>query len=146
MKDLPVIIIHHFDTSPSTLWEAITERDLMVEWFFNNIPSFEARVGFKTNFIVENEGRVFPHFWEIIEVIPGVKIVYDWRYAGYIGSSIVTFEIEEKKKGCTLFVTHANIDPYDQSIPEFTRESCEGGWEYFIKDRLSNFLKSKTNL
>ncbi|NNF35385.1 MAG: SRPBCC domain-containing protein [Saprospiraceae bacterium] len=140
MVDQPVVLSQYFKHPSQKVWYAITDHEKMIQWFFDNIPSFSAEPGFKTRFIVENEGRVFPHLWEIIEVIDGEKITIDWKYEGYKGSSNVTFSIKKKGYGCILKVEHLNTSPYDTSIPEFTRESCQGGWDYFIKERLVKYL------
>jgi uncharacterized protein YndB with AHSA1/START domain len=142
MADQPVVVFQYFDHSYSEVWDAITDHKKMIEWFFENIPSFSAEPGFITRFVVENEGRIFPHLWIIIEVIEGERLMIDWKYEGYRGSSIVTFRIEKKGPGCILYVEHMNTSSYDTSIPEFTRESCQGGWDYFIKERLVQFLNN----
>ncbi|MEL7124229.1 MAG: SRPBCC domain-containing protein, partial [Bacteroidota bacterium] len=88
----------------------------------------------------KNEGRVFPHQWKIMEVIPQQKIVYNWRYEGYAGDSMVSFELIENDAQTTLRLTHQVLESFPQDIPEFTRESCLGGWNYFIKESLSKYL------
>ena len=143
MED-PVIVKQRFKCDPKTLWSAITTHKEMIQWFFENIPEFRPEVGFKVAFTIENEGRLFQHLWEIKEVIPMKRIVYDWRYTGYQGSSSVTFEIEALAEGAELSVYQKNDIPYDPSIPEFTRESCEGGWQYFIRNRLKVHLNDNS--
>lgn len=140
IADQPVMVSQYFNHPQNRVWDAITNHEMIIQWFFDNIPSFSAERGFKTRFVVENEGRVFPHLWEIIEVINGEKITIDWKYEGYGGSSIVTFRIEKKESGCILEVEHVNTSPYDTTIPEFTRESCQSGWDYFIKERLVKYI------
>ena len=56
---------------------------------FENIPEFETHVGFKTQFLIENEGRKFTHLWEVMEVIPNQKIAYNWTYDEYEGEGLV---------------------------------------------------------
>lgn len=138
--DPPVIVEQHFEVPVDALWRAITERDQMVQWFFDNIVAFEARVGFTTQFTIENEGRIFVHRWRIIEVEPLRKIVYNWQYEGYQGDSMVSFELKEQAGGCRVTVTHTVVESFPQSIPEFTRESCLGGWSYFIQQQLASYL------
>ena len=137
----PVIIKQTFPSSNQTLWNAITEHHQMTYWFFDNIPSFKAEVGFKTEFVVENEGRVFPHLWKIIEVKNYKKIVYSWKYRGYEGDSTVAFELSESDDQTELTLTHTVLEEFPKDIPEFRRESCKGGWIYFIKERLVDYLK-----
>ena len=139
MKD--VVVKQNFEVSREVLWKAITEHHQMIQWFFENIPKFEAYVGFKTQFLVENKDRKFTHLWEIIEVIPNQKIVYNWMYEEYEGEGLVFFELIEHEKGSSLILTNKWIGEFPQDISEFSRESCLGGWEYFINGRLKEYLK-----
>ncbi len=139
-KDDAIIVEQNFNVSKEKLWEAITNQKLMIQWFFENIPSFEPKVGFETRFVVESESRVFPHVWKIIEVIPYQKIAYQWSYDGYEGDSVVTFEIAKSEKGSLLKVTHLVTKDFPDDIPEFKRESCQGGWNWFVNIRLNEFL------
>lgn len=136
----PVVVTHSFKVGQDHLWEAITRLERMVAWFFDNIPAFEARVGFKTRFLVHNEGRNFPHCWEIIEVIPQKKITYNWKYEGYPGDSNVSFELFPNADSTELKVTATVLEDFPDHIPEFRRESCVGGWEYFIQQSLAKYL------
>jgi uncharacterized protein YndB with AHSA1/START domain len=139
--DQPIIVEEFFKVSAETLWKAITELKQMKQWFFENIEAFEPKVGFETRFIVENEGRVFPHLWKITEVEPLKKITYNWKYEGYKGDSFLTFEIIKEEKNTKLKLVHTVSEDFPQDIPEFKRESCVSGWDYFIKQRLKEYLK-----
>lgn len=98
ITDKPIVVEQIFNRSIEDVWEAITVRDKMILWFFNNIPSFEPRVGFETRFVIQVEDRIFPHLWKLTEVVPLKKITYDWRYEGFIGRTLVTFELFEEGK------------------------------------------------
>lgn len=112
----------------------------MKQWFFENIPSFKAEVGFKTAFNVQAPSRDFLHQWEIIEVIPYKKIVYSWKYENISGEGIVTFELIEENNQTKLILTNEGLENFPQQYPEFARESCIEGWNYFIKQRLKEYL------
>lgn len=142
--DPPVIVEQNFDTDITTVWEAITQVSQMRQWFFDNIPEFNAEVGFETDFEVDTGERVFPHHWKIIEVIPRKKIIYHWSYGGYDGEGLVIFELTEEKSYTKLVLTNLVIEDFSDEVPEFQRESCIGGWEYFINQRLVEYLKSIT--
>lgn len=43
-----VIVKQEFKQPIEIVWNAITDVTQMRLWFFDNIPAFEARVGFKT--------------------------------------------------------------------------------------------------
>jgi hypothetical protein len=92
---------------------------------------------------VHSGERDFHHCWRITDVIPLQKIVYDWRYKDFPGAGTVAFEIFGKGDGSLLRVTTEGIDSFPQNIPEFTRESCEGGWKYFIQANLKNYIEAE---
>lgn len=138
--DKPIIVEQSFPVSKDRLWAAITEHSQMTKWFFENIEVFKPEIGFQTKFVVENEGRVFPHLWTISKVVPYSLIAYNWKYEGYPGDSEVTFELLAQKNGTMLRVTHRVLESFPQDIPEFKRESCQGGWDYFIRQRLVSYL------
>ena len=138
--DDPIVIEQDFDVSIFKLWNTITDIRHMTKWFFENIGAFEPKVGFQTQFVVENEGRIFPHLWKITEVIPHKKISYNWKYEDYPGDSLVTFEIFDRTKGSKLILTHKTIENFPQDIEEFKRESCIEGWHWFIKKNLKQYL------
>ena len=73
----PIIVEQVFAVSKDRLWSAITDRDQMVQWFFDNIPEFKPEAGFSTEFTISVEDRNYHHLWTITEAIPGQKVVYD---------------------------------------------------------------------
>lgn len=143
ITDGPIFVEQVFNTTKENLWSAITILDRMKKWFFDNISSFEAVVGFETQFVIEVEGRVFPHLWKLTDVVPNNKITYDWRYGGYPGSSIVDFEIIEEGKQTKLRLTATVVENYPDAIPEFKRESGVEGWNYFIKNSLKEYIENE---
>ena len=136
----PIVVEQTFSVSKETLWKAITERDQMIQWFFGNIPDFKPEVGFKTQFLIENEDRKFTHLWEVIEVIQNKKIVYDLRYKEYEGKGLVHFELFDEIDKIKLRLTSTGIETFTADIPEFKREAGVNGWNYFIKQQLSEYL------
>lgn len=140
-SDQPVIVEQLLNASVNKVWKAVTDRDLMVKWFFDNIPSFKPETGFKTQFNVVSGERNFLHLWEVTKVIPEKKITCNWRYEGYEGLAEVTFELFEKGNSTNFKVTAEVKEDFTDGIPEFERESCVGGWEYFIQGSLKNFFE-----
>jgi len=139
--DTPVIVEQSFNVSAEKVWQAITHVQLMRQWFFFNIPDFKAQAGFKTRFNVRSKERDFMHLLEVIEAIPYKKISLKWRYEHYPGDSIVTFELLQNKNGTNLKLTHLILEDFPEEIPEFNRQSCLAGWDYFIKESLKRFLQ-----
>ena len=82
------------------------------------------------------------HLWEVSEVKKKKKITYNWTFKDYDGSGDVTFELFEQNSQTLLRLTNIVIEDFDDAIPEFRRESCLAGWNYFIKDRLVSFINN----
>jgi len=138
--DQPIIIEETYNKPVKSVWAAITEPEQMRKWFFNNMPDFKPEVGFEVEFDVEAGGRVFPDQWKITNVEPGKLIEYNWKYGGYEGDAYVTFELTKEGNSTSLRLTNIIVEDFQEDIPEFKRESCIGGWNYFIKERLKEYL------
>ena len=137
----PIIAEQSFNIPIEKVWNAITEVEQMRQWYFDNIPDFRPEVGFETRFNVQSNGMDFMHLWKITEVIPQKKIAYSWNYEDYDGDAWVEFELSEKLNGTELTLSCFGIESFSNDIPDFTRESCQAGWDYFIKDSLPKFLE-----
>ena len=138
----PIVVEQFFEKQVQQVWEAITEQKQMVQWFFKNIPAFEAKVGFETEFEVDAESRIYRHLWKILEADAPHRIVYHWSYRDIDGEGNVAFELMEEGSGTLLRLTNTGLDSFPDNMPEFTRESCVGGWEFFLKDNLKKYLDS----
>lgn len=125
----PIIVERAFDHPPGAVWAALTEHERMLGWFFSEIPEFRPEPGFETRFVVSPGERSFTHIWRITAVEPGRSITYDWRYEEYPGVGAVRFEV----LGRGVRVTFDGLESFSQDVPEFSRESCEGGWAYFLE-------------
>ncbi len=138
----PVIVEHTLNANIEQVWSAITEIEHMTKCFFDNIPAFEPVTGFETQFSVKTKERKFPHLWKVIEVNRPDKISYNWRYDGYEGDSNVHFELFANIDKTLIRLTTEVIEDFLDDIPEFRRESCVGGWNYFIKGNLPKYIDS----
>ncbi|HIG43853.1 MAG: SRPBCC domain-containing protein [bacterium] len=136
----PIVVEQDFARSATDVWTAITDVGEMRRWYFDNIPDFEAEVGFRTQFMVESSDRSFLHLWEVTEVVPQSKIVHNWKYEEFEGDSNVTFEVSGDDQSANLTVTLEVMADFPDNIPEFTRESGIGGWTFFINDQLKAYL------
>lgn len=141
--DEPVVVEQAFNATVESVWRSITELDEMRQWYFENIPAFKAEVGFETQFNVQSGGRDFLHLWRVTDVVPMQRLVYDWRYDACPGDAFVVFELTEEGHLTTLRLTVEVREDFPEGIPEFRRESCIAGWEYFIKERLKEYLEDK---
>ena len=138
--DPPIVVEQHFELSREAVWKAITEPVQMRQWFFENMKDFKPEVGFETRFVVQVEDRTFTHHWTVTEVIPRQRLTLNWTYDEYPGDSFVTFELMRENHQTRLRLTHEITEGFPASIPEFSRESCLGGWNYFIQQSLKDYL------
>lgn len=136
----PIIVEQALPCKPAEAWAALTEPEQMKKWFFEDMPDFKASVGFKTRFDVQAESQVFEHVWEVTHVDEGKSLTVSWKYPNYDGLGMVTYEVESAASGSLVRVICKGIETFPQEIPEFTPESCRGGWEYFLQGRLREYI------
>jgi uncharacterized protein YndB with AHSA1/START domain len=136
----PIIVEAAMPVHLSAVWKALTDQAEMIQWYFPQIPEFRAEVDFETQFTVVSDGRSFTHIWRVVRVDPGQAIAYTWRYLEYPGEGIVTFKLEEQGNSTIVTLINEGLNSFPEEIPEFSRESCIGGWNYFLKDRLASYL------
>jgi uncharacterized protein YndB with AHSA1/START domain len=140
MSHQNVIVERVFDADLKLVWKAITEKEMMKQWYID-LKEFKAVVGFKFEFWAgEDGGKQWKHLCEITEVIPERKLTYSWKYEGYGGISYVTFELFEETKGTKLKLTHSGIDTFPD-IPELAIHNFEQGWNQAINVSLKEFLE-----
>lgn len=54
----PVVVSKIFDKSIEDVWNAITVKEEMLKWFFDNIREFKPEIGFKTQFNVQAQVEI----------------------------------------------------------------------------------------
>ena len=138
MKHEPFIIERVYKAPANRVWQAITDKDQMKQWYFD-IAEFSPEVGFEFQFEGRNEGRVYLHLCKVTEVVPEKKLKYSWRYEGHEGLSFVTFELFAEGDKTKLRLTHEGLETFPDQ-PDFRRENFEAGWTALIGDLLPKFL------
>jgi uncharacterized protein YndB with AHSA1/START domain len=114
------------------VWLAITEKDLMKQWYFD-LPEFRPEVGFIFEFTGGEEGGVqYLHRCEIIEVIPEQKLTHTWCYVGFEGVSYLTFELFDEGENTKLKLTHSGIETFPANVKDFAFHNFENGWNHII--------------
>ena len=137
----PIIVEQWYPVDRETLWQAITEPEQMRRWYFAPMEDFRPEVGFVTEFDVTSGDRLFRHHWSVTAVEVGERLTYEWRYPGYPGGPVTTvWRLSEAENGTRLTVTCSGMQSFPQEVPEFTRSSCEGGWQYFLQGQLKAYL------
>ncbi len=142
MKNEPFVIERTLNASPEKVWEAITDRDQMKQWYFD-IAEFKPEVGFEFTFAGESEENTYVHLCKITEVETGKKLQYSWRYDQYPGKSFVTFELFPEGNKTRLKLTHEGLETFPTDNKDFARSSFEDGWNYIIGKSIVEFLEKQ---
>ncbi len=141
LTDVPVIKEVTINAPAAKVWEAITDKDKMKEWYFD-IADFKPEVGFQFEFTGTDKDCVeYKHICTITEVVPGKKLVHTWTYADVPGLSHVTWELFEEGDTTRLQLTHTGLNTFDQSKPSFRRESFDGGWTHIVQKSIKEYLE-----
>jgi len=141
MKQEPFVIERTYNAPVEKVWQAITDKEQMKEWYFD-MPDFKPEVGFEFTFKGENEGRVFVHLCKITEVVPLKKLKHTWTYEGTEGISYVTFELFEEGQQTRLKLTHEGLESFPQNR-DFRKENFAEGWNYIVGTSLKEFLEKR---
>jgi len=137
-----VVIERTYEAPIQSVWEAITNKDQMKHWYFE-IADFKPEVGFEFQFSAESKGKTYLHKCKVVEANPITKVVYTWRYDGYVGQSLVTFELfSEDKDKTRLKLTHSDLDTFSKENPEFAQENFNAGWENILGQSLRKFVET----
>jgi len=130
-----------FDADRENLWRAITEKELMKLWYFD-LEEFKAEVGFKFQFTGCTEDKTeYTHLCEVTEVVLGEKLTYSWSYKGYEGISFVTFELVDLGEKTKLKLTHAGLETFPITNPDFAPHNFESGWNQIINISLNKYVE-----
>jgi len=135
----PLITESTYNAPVDVVWQAITDREQMKQWYFD-IESFKPEVGFEFTFKGENEGRVYIHLCKITELIPGRKLKHSWRYQDYEGISYVTFELFPEENKTRIKLTHEGLESFP-TLPDFARNNFKEGWTMIIGTLLKDFVE-----
>lgn len=139
---MPPFIIERILKAPiDVVWQAISDKNQMKQWYFD-LAAFSAVVGFEFEFYGGPEDGVqYHHVCQVTEVIPGHKLTYSWRYEGYEGISYVTFELTAEGQSTHIKLTHAGLETFPASNPDFAKENFSKGWTAFIGKTLKAFVE-----
>ena len=140
MKNEPFVIERTMNAPTEKVWEAITNRDQMEQWYFN-LAEFKPEVGFEFSFEGGSEEMRYLHLCKITEVVPGKKLQYSWRYDGYAGNSFVTFELFPDGDKTRLKLTHEGLETFPTDNKDFAREDFVQGWTHIIGKSLTEFVE-----
>jgi len=139
METAPFVIERTYNATADRVWQAITDRDKMEQWYFK-LKEFKPEVGFEFEFEGGPPEKTFLHLCKVTEVIPGKKLTHSWRYDGYEGNSFVTWEIFDEHGKTRVRLTHAGLETFP-AIPEFAKENFVMGWTDILGRMLKEYLE-----
>ncbi|MES2679567.1 MAG: SRPBCC domain-containing protein [Bacteroidota bacterium] len=140
MEKQPYVIERIYNAPVAIVWKAISNKEDMKKWYFD-LAEFKPEVGFEFRFNGGPDGKVYVHICRITEVIKNKRIAYSWRYEGYEGNSLVTFELFEEGNKTRLRLTHAGIETFPASNPDLAKENFAMGWNEIIGTSLKNYVE-----
>lgn len=146
MKNEPFVIEQTYKSSVESVWKAITSTEEMKGWYFD-ISEFIPQPGFEFEFLAgPDETKKYLHKCKITEVVPFQKLAYSWRYGGFEGDSLVTFELLPQGELTRLKFTHTGIETFPAGNPDFSEESFAEGWTWIIGTTLRMHVEKSMNL
>lgn len=140
MESSPIIIERIYDVPVKKVWKALTDKTEMKKWYFD-VSAFKPDVGFEFHFTGGSENKTYLHLCKITEVIPEKKLSHTWRYDGYKGNSLLTFELFPEGDKTRLKLTHSGLESFPHE-PDFAKESFQKGWDYIIGISLKDFVET----
>jgi uncharacterized protein YndB with AHSA1/START domain len=139
-KPLPLVMERTFHAPIARVWKAITDKDEMKQWSFD-IKEFKPEKGFEFQFYGEKDGVKYFHRCKVKEVIRGKKLAYSWRYEGYEGDSLVTFELFAEGDKTRVRLTHDGLETFSK-MDIFARTNFVEGWTALFGGNLKRFVET----
>jgi uncharacterized protein YndB with AHSA1/START domain len=139
METEPFVIERTYNATADRVWQAITDKDKMKEWYFD-LKEFEPKFGFEFEFSGGPPEKSYLHLCKVTEVIPGEKLTHSWKYDGYAGNSFVTWELFDEGDKTRVKLTHAGLETFPAD-PDFAKENFALGWNHILGVSLSEYLE-----
>jgi uncharacterized protein YndB with AHSA1/START domain len=139
MNTQPFVIERVYAAPIQKVWEAITVKEKMKEWYFD-LAEFKPEVGFEFEFTGGDGNKEFLHLCRVTKVVEGKTIAYTWRYDGYEGNSEVTWQLFPEGEGTKLVLTHSGLETFPP-LDSFKKENFVAGWTHITGTSLKEYLE-----
>jgi uncharacterized protein YndB with AHSA1/START domain len=141
LKDEPLVVERTFEAPVALVWKALTDTNDIKHWSFD-IREFEPRVGFEFQFHAGDKKTTYLHRCKVVEAVPNKRLAYTWRYEGYTGDSLVTFELSAEGKKTKLRLTHEGLENFPK-LPAFAKANFSAGWTELVGSSLKNLVETR---
>jgi uncharacterized protein YndB with AHSA1/START domain len=128
------------DALPAVVFKALTDEKELAQWFPNQGAILEARVGGAVEFkFLRPDGAEQTMQGRIVEIIPGIKLSYSWKFDSAPDSNeVVAWTLEPADGGKTrVTLLHTGFKKPRQKDLE-SGMSLEAGWSHFISQLASH--------
>lgn len=109
-------------TTPEKLWQALTDGEITRKYYYGAPVESTFKPGDPIAYKHHEDDSVTMITGEIVEAVPGVRLVHTFSFHNDDPPSIVRYEIEEDEGTCKLTVVH-EFDEINK-----TYRSVEDGW------------------
>jgi uncharacterized protein YndB with AHSA1/START domain len=149
-EKFPELQVHHpykieriYKATIQKVWKALTENELLKQWYFDFLGGFKAEVGHEFDWHAgPPDGEQWHHHGKIFEVVPGKKLVHSWEYPGYTGKANVIWELSEVDANTTkLNFTFEFAVPFDPTEEPLKRRNFVEGWKQIVNTGLKEFVE-----
>jgi uncharacterized protein YndB with AHSA1/START domain len=134
----PIELVVETAADPVTAWRAVTDPDLVAEWFTTATPLGEVGSVYALDF---GDGSTVAG--EVLEVVPGRRFVHAWAWAdGEPGeATVVTWSVEARPGGGSrVRLVHGGWD--EAGAGRAARDEHEGYWTGYLDD-LQDLLEGR---
>lgn len=136
-----VIVKQRVNAPVEKVWEAITDKNLMKEWYFD-IPDFKAEIHTEFGFYGGSEDDKYHHHCEVLEVEPLQKLKHTWTYPEISkDKTLVKWELEKEGEETLITLTHKGLENLHHLGKDFSHESFENGWTEIVTKSLKGFVE-----
>jgi len=120
------------NASPTKVWEALTNPEMVKQYLFGTEMSADWRVGGRVTYRGEWEGKKYEDGGIILEIEPE-KILKSTYWSSMSGTEdklenyvVVTYTLEKKENGTQLTITQ------DNNKTEEGKEHSGGNWQWVL--------------
>ena len=138
---MPITLTQEFKAPIEQVWAAITQPQIMQEWYFN-VRDLSLEEGNVFTFYGDDKKETYLHRCEILKVEPLALLEHTWTHPEQSkGSSVLRWELSKMDEAHTrLTLIHSGLESFADAGPEFSPENYEFGWKGIVGISLRNYL------